>query len=235
MLPKIQQYITDVYHLGFPNNCLLCRKSLTKAEKDLCFYCIESLPYTNQLAEAENPVAQRFWGRLSLESAAAFLYVNKTNQVHSLMHLLKYKNKKRIGVKLGRLMGFEFKKANSIFQNIDLIVPLPLHWKKEKQRGYNQCDFIAEGLAAVTEIPWNNKVVAREKENISQTKKSKYERWENVEGIFSVKNPSAMEGKSILLIDDVVTTGSTLEACAHTILQVPDVKLSVLAVATAGR
>lgn len=204
-------------------------------ERDICFSCIDMLPETGYHMLADNPVAQHFWARVPLVHAAAYLYVHDANITQSMIHLLKYRHKKNIGLKLGRLYGHQLRQEPSLIKNIDLIVPVPLHRNRLRQRGFNQCDYFAEGLSEGLQVPCGYDVMIRNKENISQTKRTRYDRWENVEGIFTLAKPDAVRGRHVLLVDDVVTTGATLEACAYPLLQADAVTLSIATIATAGR
>ena len=231
----ISIHLNDLFLLAFPNNCTLCSKSLSEGEKDLCFTCIDTLPQTQYHTVADNPVAQHFWGRVPLVHAAAYLHIHSQNITQDLLHLLKYKGKKKLGIKAGRLYGYQLLESDSLFKDIDMIVPVPLHPRRERERGYNQCDYFAEGLSQVMGIPYYPHAMRRIKENISQTKKSRYERWENVEGIFELAELALVKDKHILLVDDVVTTGATIESCAGALLQADGVRISVATIATAGR
>ncbi len=177
-------------------------------------------------------MAQIFWGRLPLHSATSFLFFNKGGNVQHLIHRLKYKRKPEVGIYLGRLMGFQLMDS-PLFAEVDLIIPVPLHPKKERIRGYNQSEIIGKGLEQSMKAVLSTGNLIRSVHTSSQTKKSRYGRWENVKGIFEVKNPEILKGKHLLLVDDVITTGATLESCANTLLEVPGIKLSVASLAYA--
>jgi ComF family protein len=230
-MKKLLQPVHDLFNVVFPNICSCCSNTLSTTEKEVCYNCIDKLPLTNFYKDRDNTVAQKFWGRIKLESAAAFYFQNKENITQQLIHQLKYKHKTNIGLKLGEIMGHYLSQPDSIFKDIDIIIPLPLHITKQRIRGYNQCDFIAEGLSSVLQKPFATDVVKRAIANESQTKKNKFQRWENVDGIFELANKEKIKNKHLLLIDDVVTTGSTIEACANALLKEPSIKLSVLTVA----
>ena len=234
LLGTISSHLRDLALLAFPNNCLACTRSLVSGEQDICFSCIDSFPETNYHTLIDNPIAQQFWGRLSLTHASAYLHVRDGNISQQMIHLLKYKRKRNIGIRLGRLYGFKLKEADSLIHGIDLIVPVPLHTNRKRQRGYNQSDYFAQGLSEVLGVPYAPDTVERTKENISQTKRGRYDRWENVEGIFSLARPERVRGKHILLVDDVITTGATIESCASALMTGEDVRLSIAAIATAG-
>lgn len=235
MIKTLTTYFRNLSEIAFPNNCLSCQKSLLSHETTLCESCVDSFPATHYYQQKENPVTQLFWGRAEVEHAAALYYVNKHNSIHDLIHQLKYFQKTELGLYFGKIAAAKIREKSSVFTDIDCIVPVPLHWKREKIRGYNQSLYFAKGISEVVNIPIEEKALIREKENISQTRKNKYERWENVETIFNIVKPENISGKHILLVDDVITTGATVEACVHALKKAENVKVSVLTIATAGR
>lgn len=235
MLSAAKEYISDFFELFFPNICLACSEKLLKGEGVICFKCNGELPETQYWNDPDNIMAQRFWGRVQLQGAAAMFHFQKGEHVQHLLHQLKYRKRQDVGEYLGKRFGEILLEQNSIIKNIDLIVPVPLHWKKLKQRGYNQCDPFAKGLSETLNVPWLSTVVERVHENISQTKMNRFERWENVAQIFAVHEPAQLKDKHILLVDDVMTTGATAEACLHTILSVENTKASFAAIAVAQR
>ncbi|MEO6901998.1 MAG: phosphoribosyltransferase family protein [Bacteroidia bacterium] len=222
--------LTDFISLLFPITCASCGKSLFKNEENICTYCIYHLPKTNFHLQEDNMVSKFFWGRVAIHSAAAFLEFNKGGNVQKLIYALKYNGQKNMGITLGKLYGHELKEQ-ATFNTIDTIVPVPLHAKKEKVRGYNQSLYFAMGLAQSMNVPINNNSLQRVLISDTQTKKSRFNRWKNVESVFEIKEPNGLKGQHILLVDDVVTTGATLEACAHTLLQIPFVKISIVTIA----
>ncbi len=223
----------DFIALIFPHICVSCGKSLYKNEHSICTYCAYYLPKTNFHLENDNPIAKIFWGRVPVFSAAAYYGFNKGGKVQHLIHQLKYKGQKHIGVSVGKLYGYELKYCED-FNSVDTIIPVPLHPKRQRKRGYNQSDCFAEGLAESMNVEADYKTLYRAVESETQTKKSRFNRWQNVESIFQLRNPEKIEGKHILLVDDVITTGATLEACANTLLQVSGVKVSIVAMAYAA-
>lgn len=216
--------------LFFPRNCTGCGKVLLLKENLICLPCIGKLPLTNSHLEKDNLVERIFWGRITIEKACSFVYFKQDGIVQNIMHHFKYKGKKDIGNVFGALFANELIDSEFI-SSIDLIVPVPIHAKKRAIRGYNQSDHIAEGLSKGLNIPWNGKVVKKVIDTESQTKKKRYERWKNVEKVFKVLDPEFIQGKHILLIDDVLTTGSTLEACGNSILKVTGTKVSIATIA----
>lgn len=201
-------------------------------EKLICTECYVVIPRTGYHTIADNPVARLFWGRCQLEKAAAFSYYNKGSRIRSLIHNLKYKGIKEIGIELGTIYGQSLR-SSGFFNDIDLIIPVPLHPLKKRKRGFNQSELICDGLASASGIPVDVKALIRSARSETQTKRSRYERWTNVEGIFCITDPAPLIGKHILLVDDVITTGSTIESCVDELLKVEGVKVSVIALAYA--
>ncbi|WP_167616378.1 ComF family protein [Maribellus sediminis] len=229
---NLHQNITDFLELVFPTLCVTCGERLITQEKLVCFNCWNDLPVTHFHLEPENKVAQLFWGRVTIENAASYFSYRKGSKYQQLIHFTKYKGLKELGYETGRKYGFVLRES-SAFCAADFVVPVPLHPKKEKKRGYNQCNRIAEGIAA----SMDKKVVAdnlfRKTYTSTQTRKNRYERWQNVDGIFGIHRPEEFENKHLLLVDDVVTTGSTLEACAYEILKIRNTKVSIATLAFA--
>ena len=222
----------DFLSLLFPRLCYGCGNHLLRNENIICTECLVLIPRTNYHKQDENPVEQLFWGRCLIQSAAAFSFYNKGSRIRNLIHNMKYKGIKEIGIVLGRIYGSSL--VNSSFtENIDLIVPVPLHSSKKRSRGFNQSELIADGLSEVTGLRVNNTAVVRSVASSTQTKRSRYDRWVNVEGIFKVADPSSIAGRHILLVDDVITTGSTIESCVNEVLKVEGVRVSVAAIAWA--
>ena len=201
-------------------------------ENLICTECFVVIPRTNYHYKEDNPVAQLFWGRCVIEKAAAFSYYNKGSRIGNLIHNLKYKGIREIGYELGRIYGLTLK-ASGFTKDIDLIIPVPLHPTKERIRGFNQSETISMGIAAATLLPVDVKTLARIMASPTQTKRSRYERWTNVEGIFKVTDSQTIIGKHVLLVDDVITTGSTIESCTNELLKIEGVKVSVVALAFA--
>lgn len=228
-----QTYFADFVALIFPELCQACAKSLYRNEEIICADCLYNLPFTNFHLRQDNAVAQSFWGRVPIETASALLYFSKGSRVQNLLHQLKYKNRPEVGVYLGRLAAKSLLQ-NSVFATADMIMPVPLHQQKQLKRGYNQSLCIAEGLSQKTRIPVENQNLIKTTSTESQTKKSRISRYENMKEVFWVRNPEKLTGKRILLVDDIITTGATLEACCNVLLQVPGVKISIATIAVAG-
>lgn len=232
MLHQLKSYIHGFSHLLFPKICVACQGMMSKHEETLCTICEIKLPYSNFYEIKDNPLEKRFWGRVVVERAGSLLFFEKSSQTQDLMQLLKYKGRQDIGEKLAILLANKLPK-DSPFRDVDVIVPIPLHFKKLRKRGYNQCDKFAEKLGELLEVSIDLKSMSRIHFNVTQTGKSKIERWENVSQIFKVNYPEKLKGKHILIVDDVVTTGATLEAFAQEILTVENTKVSILTMACA--
>jgi len=222
--------VNDLLFLVFPEICAVCGTGLWKYEEVICTSCNFHLPKTNFHLDKKNQVCRAFWGRVPIENAGAYLYFNKGSKVQRLIHQLKYKGRKDIGIYLGKQYG-NYLITMPEFQQINYIVPVPLHRKKLKLRGYNQSESFAEGLSLSMKIPVDTSSFIRTISTQTQTRKSRFKRWENVSEIFLVANSETLENKHILLVDDVITTGATIESCVATLLKVSGIKISVAAIA----
>lgn len=207
-----------LYHIAFPHICEGCGTDVLDDEHELCLYCLSQLPYTQFEKFSPNPMERMMEVRLPISHAAALLYFTKESLVQQLMHRFKYKQDKELGIYLGRLLGSALKNSPH-FQSVDLLLPLPLHPSKEKKRGFNQAALLCEGISEVLQKPVVKNAVIRTSFTESQTRKNRVERWQNMEGRFQLQEPKQLKGKHVLLVDDVVTTGATLEACGQTILE----------------
>jgi ComF family protein len=224
----------DLISLIFPRICASCGKLLFKNEEVICTKCLYKLPKTNFHKFADNPMMEIFWGRINIYSAATFLNFTKSGRVQRLVHQLKYKSRIEVGTLLGELYGRDLKNA-VLFESVELIIPIPLHWKKQKKRGFNQSEIFGRGLAKAMNVQLDTTSLYRKVDTGTQTKKSRVQRWENVREVFALKNEAHLEGKHILLVDDVITTGSTLEASASKLLTIPGVKVSLATIAFASK
>lgn len=225
-------YLADFVSLLFPELCVACRESLVANEKSLCTDCRYNLPYTNFHTQPDNIVAQQFWGKIKLEAAFALFYFTKGGKVQNLLHELKYNGQQQIGNLAGTIAGEQLVK-NRIFTTVDYIIPVPLHKKRLRKRGYNQSTRFAEGLAAKLNAVVEENNLIRVKATETQTHKSRFARFENMQEVFVVTNPDRLINKHILLVDDVITTGSTLEACGAKLLEIEGLKLSIATIAYA--
>lgn len=223
----------DFIALIYPRNCVACGNSLYKHEEQLCNYCYLNLPKTNFHKQQGNPVDALFYGRTPLMLASSFYLFVKKGSVQKVLHAIKYKHNKDLAVLVGIWYAEDLK--HSVISTADFIIPVPLHSKKFKIRGYNQSEEFASGLCEGLNIPLNTSVLKRKEFTQTQTKKSKYERWENVEDVFELNNPDVFRNKHIVLVDDVITTGATIEACCQLLHQIEGIKISVLSIAFADK
>lgn len=212
-------------HLLFPHVCDGCGNDILSKESNLCLRCIDALPQTDFEFHPGNPIEKKFYGRLPIEHASASLYFTKESLVQHLIHQVKYKGNKELGIQLGSLMGAALKKSGRY--DADLLLPVPLFPGKEKRRGYNQSTLLCEGIATQLNIPVLNKAITRPDHTETQTRKGRIERWKNIDGKFMLIDAASLEGKHVLLIDDVITTGATLESCGAELLKAGNVKLSI--------
>jgi len=227
----IKQYVNGLISIIYPHFCAACGNVLFLNEEVLCLKCYAELPRTCFHTDPENEVARLFWGRVPVRNATSFIYFNKDSHYRQILHELKYRGQQRVGIEMGRLFGLELKETP--FAKADLILPIPLHFSKYRKRGYNQSELIASGISQVLNIPVKSGLVIRTVATKTQTKKTRYERWMNVKDTFQVQDPDALHDKYILLVDDVITTGATVEACAAALLSVSGVTLSVASLAFA--
>jgi ComF family protein len=217
-------------HLFFPHTCAGCGTDVIDHDQLLCLHCLNDLPATNFFNQPNNPVEQVFYGRVPVANAAAGYFFTKDSLLQNLIVQLKYRGNKQIGFYLGQLLGNILIKSDR-FSDVTALVPLPLNPRREKNRGYNQATMLCNGISSVWKKPVIDKAVVRRVYTETQTHKGRISRWENMDGIFEVVNLSALENKHILLVDDVVTTGATLEACGSEILKVPGTTLSIATLA----
>jgi ComF family protein len=208
-------------HLFFPHVCSGCGNDILSEHSSLCLRCIAELPETNFHKYANNPIEKIFWGRLPVVSATAQYYFRKETRMQYLMHQFKYKGDKDLGKQLGYFMGNDLSQADR-FKRIDALIPLPLFAAKEKRRGYNQAVILCEGMSEIMKVEILSDVIIRTHYTETQTKKGRIERWQNIEGKFELARPEKIENKSILLVDDVITTGATLEACGRELNKASD-------------
>jgi len=231
-LRAILSFLRHFLELVYPNQCHACGGNLVHGEELLCTGCLYELPRTNFHKTPEsNTVAELFYGITKVKFATAYYIFEKGSKFQHLIHNLKYKNAPQIGFVMGKYFGSELQ--NSVFKDIDFIVPVPLHPKKFRIRGYNQSERIGAGLSETTGIPQDTETLIRKVFTETQTKKNLEERRKNVESVFDISNPLRFRDKHILLIDDVVTTGSTLVACTDEILKIPGTTVSIACLAVA--
>ncbi len=218
--------------LIYPHVCICCQNHLVASEQFICTACLLELPETNFHLQADNAMEKVFWGRTKIEKAIALLYYKKGGKMSKLLFALKYKDNPEIAVFLGRYYGSKLHPFIST-NKIDAVVAIPLHKRKLKMRGYNQSAMLAKGLSEALQIADLSNYVQRSKFTETQTKKTRIERSDNVSSVFGVLDKKVFEGKHVLLIDDVITTGATIESCANELLLIKDLKLSIASLAFA--
>ena len=222
----------NLLSLFYPRLCVACGDALQQNEQHLCLHCMMHLPETNFHKNHDNPLMNIFAGRVKVEEVASLLYYKKGNNVQHILHALKYKGQKEIGAFLGEYYG-KMLALEPRFQSVDCIVPIPLHPKKQRKRGYNQSEWFAKGLSAGMGKPYRTNILTRAQFTETQTRKSRFNRWENVKEVFVATEDNAVHGLHLLVCDDVLTTGATMEAAIQQLLTLPDVKVSVVTLATA--
>lgn len=225
-------YLGDLENLAFPNVCSCCSNVLFNNEEAICTKCLISLPKSFYYNNPYNALHKSLWGRIQVEFAVSHFLFKKGGKIQKLLHSIKYDNRKDVAFTIGKMIGRELQEQKG-FDTVDYIFPVPLHPAKEAKRGYNQSSFICEGISSVTNVETKTDVLIRVENTSTQTKKNRYERWENMEYGFAVKNPETLINKHVLLVDDVITTGATLEGCSIKIFEIEGVKISVASIAHA--
>jgi ComF family protein len=229
----IKKLFSGFFRLFYPKVCALCGVDLVQGEEAICIACLYKIPLTRFWDDKENAVSQIFWGRVNVENACAYFLFAKGSKYRPLLHKLKYKGQREIGVELGLHFGMALSQSKH-YQDIDYVVPVPLHPKKLRKRGYNQSEAIAEGVAKGMGISVSTTHLIRTEFTETQTRKTRAERVKNVSEAFAIGRSVEIKGKHLLLIDDVITTGATLEACAEKLLEVDGCRVSVAALAYAS-
>ena len=227
---SLKEIRDSVVHLLFPHICSGCGNDILDPSSALCLRCMDAMPETNFELHPNNPVEKKLWGRLRVENATAQYYFTGESLMKRLMHQFKYKGNKELGLQLGKMMGESISRSRRF--EVDALIPLPLFAAKEKKRGYNQSTVLCEGIAESLRIPVLKDIIIRSQHTDTQTKKRRIERWQNMEGKFIVVKPECIRGKHLLLVDDVITTGATLEACGAELLTVENVRLSLATLCT---
>lgn len=229
-LPKLSSWIDPVFWLYFPKNCPACGRPLKLFGANICGRCSQNLPETHFFEARGNPIEKIFYGRLPINAGAAAWYFHKNSALQALLFQLKYKSNKEVGLFIGKQMG-AFLAASERFASIDALIPVPLHPQALSKRGFNQAAIICEGIGQVWHKPVLTGAIARTKHTPTQTKQTRAERWDNMENAFTIQDSASIKGKHLLLVDDVITTGATIEACGKTLLTIESARVSVAAAA----
>ena len=222
----------DFLSLLFPRVCQCCGEHLVKNEDIICTSCIYDIPVTDFHNRRDNELEKAFWGRCYIERAAAWAPYTRGGKVQRLIHRLKYLGIKEIGIYIGHHYG-KILKESGFLDGIDVIVPVPLHPSRERRRGFNQAMVLSVAISDVSGIPVREDILKRKRKTATQTRRTRVERWENVENIFEVPGGITCGDIHILLVDDVVTTGSTIESCVNALKVIPGVRVSVVSAAVA--
>ncbi len=229
------RYATEIFHLFFPERCPACGKALPESVSFLCPSCQWEIPLTEYCFEHDNPVARKFWGMIPIEEASSMFFFSSHGLYRNLIHRFKYRGQWNICKRMGIWFGKELRKSG-LYNTVDVVIPVPLHPRRLFHRGYNQSEYLAQGIAESLGKQTETHCLIRKRYNRSQTKThNRKDRWENVVGIFAVRHPEKLEGKHILLVDDVLTTGSTLTVCAETLLKhVTSCRISIATLAVSS-
>ena len=225
---QLKLIVSSTLDVIYPNLCATCSDNLKSNENFLCLNCLYDLPYILNDESNQLKLKQLFWGREDVENIYSLLSYQKGNQVQDILHLIKYKQKTHFAKYLGRKLGDIITKEACRF---DMILPVPLHPKKLKKRGFNQSVLLANGINEVLDVPITEKSIQRIRHNPTQTSIDKYDRWDNVRDVFAVSTPKKLINKHVLLVDDVLTTGATVEACLKQLLKIDNCKVSVATLA----
>jgi ComF family protein len=229
---KLVQIKNNLVHLIFPTHCLVCNREITIINKSICPLCEDEFSFTNfELLKDPTKLDKLFWGRVKLHSSYCLVYFEKGKNSQKTVHAFKYDNNYLLASEMGKKIGEKIKSLKQ-FESLELLLPVPIHPKKEYQRGYNQSEKIANGISEIINIPVNCKILLKSKNNKSQTKKNKFTRWENVKNTFEIDVEFLQKLNHIAIIDDVITTGSTLESIVKIINEkVPHLNVSIISLA----
>jgi len=229
-----KHWFLPLIHLFFPRYCAACGRRLQEEEIGLCKHCWEHLPRTNYHLQEDSLAEKLFWGKFPLGRVTAYYHYRPGSSFAEIVHLIKYRNRPELGITMGRLMAEELMQT-SFFEGVDLLIPVPLHKKRFRQRGYNQSERLATGISQLTAIPVATNLVSRNRHTETQTHKTAQERYENMRQVFQLDvSPEILTGKHVMLVDDVLTTSATLTACADVFKDIPDITISILTLAVAG-
>ena len=227
---KMTNIINDINYILMPTVCFGCNTHLTRGEQHICTVCRNQLPLTDYNFNVENAIDRIFYGRIIIEKASSFLFFTENGIVQQIIHQLKYKKQEQIGAFLGDWYG-QILKENNYLSKIDIVMPVPLHQKKLKKRGYNQVTIFAQKLTYHINAKYRDDILIKTANTKTQTKKSRFKRLQNNKVLYALSDPSILKNKNILLVDDVITSGATMEACAEAIQKAEGVKIYITSIA----
>ena len=236
MAPALRSAYTalrSLFRLFFPRNCALCGEPLVGDEHDICSHCLLEIPELYTTLGSDNFIERRLRGRIPICESTALLLFQRHNLTQKILHQIKYYSNEKLAVAMGERLGLHIAECR-LFDDVDIIVPVPLHRRKQRQRGYNQSLLLCKGIVRNFPRPIVTDNLVRIRYTETQTRKSRQERLDNMKDVFAVTDPSALQGKHLLLVDDVITTGATTEACWLALQHVDNVRISVAALAVTG-
>lgn len=225
--------LAELIRLIYPSTCCACGTALVGEEQNLCSHCLLHLPLAHLTPHADNFVERHYIGRVPIKNATTLLVFRKDNITQHIVHEIKYYGNRKLAVQMGRMLGAEINDCQR-FASVDYLVPVPLHRRRKWQRGYNQSEKICEGIAEVFQRPIITKNLVRDKYTDSQTRRDRISRMDNMSEVFAVRNPEELENKHILIVDDVITSGATIESCWIALSSIPGITVSVASVSMAG-
>ena len=222
-----------MFDVIYPDLCYACLKHIPLRGRNICFSCLADFPYTEHFEKSNNLLSNKLWGRFDFTRAASLIYLHKGSPYKEMIHRLKYEGHRNTGLMLGRIAANRMLRFNA-FDDIDVIVPVPIHKARKAVRGYNQSTQFALGISEIKQLPIYEDVLIKRQNNSSQVDKSRYQRLDNVIDTFHLTHKAHhLRGVHFLLVDDVITTGATIEACALRLLEIPSTRVSILSIAQA--
>lgn len=224
----------SLLHLFYPHVCAGCGTDILPAGSSICIQCIHNLPFSGFEKMDNNPVEKILSGRARFNKATALLYFTKHSSLQNIMHGFKYRGNKYLGYQLGLIMGNQLLESGR-FCHLEALIPLPLHESRERKRGYNQAEILCNGIAEILQIPVVNNALKRVSATETQTRKNRIDRWQNIEGKFMLADESKIADKQVLLVDDVITTGATLDACTAALSEAEGTGINIATLCYAGK
>ena len=222
--------LQDLFYLFYPANCVACNEELTRSERIFCVSCRHHLPLYKFHYHNVEILKKVFSGRIPVENATALFVFEKEGLVQNVIHNLKYRGQQKIGTELGQWLGGEIIKSQS-FKDVQIVIPVPLHSRRYRERGYNQVERFGKEIANILNVPYVDQVLKRTRHMKKQAKNQKHKRWDLKADAFTINNVENIQNKHVLLVDDLITTGATIEACANALLEIKGIRISIAAMA----